>query len=282
SVPSSAISTLAGYSRRSFRVTRICRMFWMTWLLVTTIPSGRTITPEPMEPVTRDCGPPPNNSKKGSRTCWMPRAEIFTTAGAASRTTGAKLVFSDPASRGATRGCSAKTPSCALVGCGWPQADRIRAAAMASLEVFISSRFLLSLGVPSIPPRLFDRIKAVVRSKARRRSNGRDPVPFRRAPTDCRSAHRDRQGVVRVAVAPRRRHAQQASQEGLDVDAVQVLQPPPGDHARTVGDEDRLHLGRSVVIAVGAAGLGHRPRLRRQQPAGLGRADDSRDARVRA
>ena len=97
----SASRTLAAYSRRSFRVTRICCMFSMTWLFVTTTPSARTMTPEPIEPVTRDCGPPPNISKKGSRTCCTPRAEILTTAGAASRTTGAKLDFIAPASRGA-------------------------------------------------------------------------------------------------------------------------------------------------------------------------------------
>ncbi len=66
----SAMSTRAGNSRRSASTTRSCWPRSMTWLLVTTIPSARTMTPEPSEPSTRSRGtePPPNSAQKGS-TC---------------------------------------------------------------------------------------------------------------------------------------------------------------------------------------------------------------------
>ena len=118
SLRSSARMTVAGNSRRSFSTTLICWAPWMTWLLVTTIPSERTITPDPTDSATRAWGmPPPNSWKKGSACtrCTL-RAEILTTAGAAERTTGAKLDFMPPASLGTFRVGWANSPSCALDG----------------------------------------------------------------------------------------------------------------------------------------------------------------------
>ena len=89
----------------------------MTWLLVTTTPSGRTMTPEPTEPTCWARGPWPNIDQNGSWTRRTPRAEMLTTAGAAVRTTGAKLAFIANASPGMTR-FSANTPSCARVSSG--------------------------------------------------------------------------------------------------------------------------------------------------------------------
>ena len=97
--------TRAGNSRRSERATVISRPPSTTWLLVTMIPSDRTITPDPREPSTRLGGTPmPNICQKGS-TCWRTTrlAEMFTTAGAARRTTGAKEAFMFRASEGAAR-----------------------------------------------------------------------------------------------------------------------------------------------------------------------------------
>ena len=112
----------------------------MTWLLVTTIPSERTMTPDPTDSATRAWGmPPPKNWKKGSAwtRCTL-RAEILTTAGAAERTTGAKLDFIPAASDGAVRVGWANSPSCAFELLGLPHADRAKAAASTIDRVFMS------------------------------------------------------------------------------------------------------------------------------------------------
>jgi len=114
----------------------------MTWLLVTTIPSERTMTPEPTDSATRAWGmPPPKNWKKGSACtrCTL-RAEMLTTAGAADRTTGAKLDFIPAASAGAVRVGWANSPSCALEFEGLPHADRAKAAASTIDRVFMGIR----------------------------------------------------------------------------------------------------------------------------------------------
>ena len=49
----SASTTVAGNSRRSFSTTLIAWAPSMTWLLVTTMPSARTITPDPTDSATR-------------------------------------------------------------------------------------------------------------------------------------------------------------------------------------------------------------------------------------
>ena len=122
----------AGYSRRSFRVTVICRAPSMTWLLVTTMPSARTMTPEPTDWATRwRPWPRPNISKKGSRSRTSVWAEILTTAGAETSTTGAKEACRSPWVSGARRVGSASPPSWAWVVSGLPQADSISTAARA-------------------------------------------------------------------------------------------------------------------------------------------------------
>ncbi len=74
------------------------------------MPSARTMTPEPTEPVGWLNWP-----QKGSRTVWTPWAAMLTTAGAVSCTTGAKLAFTAPASRGTTRSSAwPNVASCAL------------------------------------------------------------------------------------------------------------------------------------------------------------------------
>ena len=101
------------------------------------------MTPEPADSAARCWGmPPPKNWKKGSAwTRWIERAEMLTTAGAASRTTGAKLCFIVEASVGVWRSVgSAKTPSWALVELALPQAASVRQAARAIIEVFIVVR----------------------------------------------------------------------------------------------------------------------------------------------
>ena len=94
------------------------------------------MTPEPTEPTCWARGPCPNIDQNGSWTCWTPRAETLTTAGAAVRTTGAKLDFIAMASPGATR-LSANTPSWARLSVDWPRVTRIRATARVIVGVFM-------------------------------------------------------------------------------------------------------------------------------------------------
>ena len=106
SLRASASSTLAGYSRRSARLTVISCPPSMTWLLVTITPSALTMAPEPRLPSTcaRGAPMPPKKAKNGS-TCWRTTRldEMFTTAGAARRTMGAKPSFIVATSPGTAR-----------------------------------------------------------------------------------------------------------------------------------------------------------------------------------
>ena len=63
---SSSWTTLASNSRRSASAMRISAAppILTTWVLVTTIPSGETITPEPSEFWMRSCGMPKRSPKK--------------------------------------------------------------------------------------------------------------------------------------------------------------------------------------------------------------------------
>src|SRR5690606_632261 len=139
----SASTSRAGNSRRSFSTTRICWAPSITWLLVTTTPSARRMTPEPTDSATRARGaPPPNSSQNGSRWRTSERAEMLTTAGAAVRTTGAKDTFMVFASLGAVRvgWAMSSGTSWALVFWGLPQAATNRAATRARRDGFIVSR----------------------------------------------------------------------------------------------------------------------------------------------
>jgi hypothetical protein len=105
SVRSSRRSTSASNSRRSARTTVTSSASLMTWLLVTTTPSGATRTPEPSEFCTRSCGRPKGiaspkkrrnkgslRSAEGAPPCCFTtrREKTLTTAGAVFLTTGAK------------------------------------------------------------------------------------------------------------------------------------------------------------------------------------------------
>ena len=97
---------------------------WTTWVLVTTMPSARTMAPEPSDWATRDCGTPepPNISQNGS-TRWrtVRRAKTLTTAGEAFLTTGAKESRIEPASVGARRVVGSANPSpWKSWAAGWP------------------------------------------------------------------------------------------------------------------------------------------------------------------
>src|SRR5438105_11358731 len=63
---SSCCTTLASNSRRSESAMRISAAppVLTAWVLVTTIPSGETITPEPSEFWMRSCGMPKRSPKK--------------------------------------------------------------------------------------------------------------------------------------------------------------------------------------------------------------------------
>ncbi len=77
----------------------------MTWLLVTTMPSLRRMTPEPSECCSWFCASAPNICQNGS-TSWRttPFAYTLTTAGATVLTTGANDAFMPTALSGTTRG----------------------------------------------------------------------------------------------------------------------------------------------------------------------------------
>ena len=122
------------------------------------------MTPEPTDSATRAWGmPPPKNWKKGSACtrCTL-RAEILTTAGAADRTTGAKLDFIPAASAGAVRVGWANSPSCALEFEGLPHADRAKAAASTIDRVFMGIRESQASS-DAIPHPVSGRIKACAR-----------------------------------------------------------------------------------------------------------------------
>ena len=128
SVRGSRSTISASYSRRSVSAMRTSSAPSMTWLLVTTMPSAETMTPEPSALCIRSggmSGRPPNSGppspkkrrKNGSfiigervRRCTSRLAYTLTTAGAASRATGAKERRTSFMSCGAARTSASSAP----------------------------------------------------------------------------------------------------------------------------------------------------------------------------